>query len=988
MAISVEARTDIIGLVVGMFGAAPGASVLSSLVASYESGSTISQIAANLSATAEFKSIYPTFLTNGEYATKVVANLLVEASVEAKAEAVAVLTAALNGGMTRSTAMVEAIKFVSATATDNATFGTSAAAFDNKVAVAVYYSVDKQLSGDSLAQLQNVVAAVGSTAASVTTAKAAVDGVSNVGTTFTLTAGVNTVSGFAGDDTIIGDSSSTGATTLTALDNIDGGAGNDTLSITDVNALTIPTSATVKNVETANITTGGALNGDVSGWTGLTTLKAVSSTTAAVAQTVTAGATDVDLTSTYTDTTAGGGITTGAITVNGGKTVKINAVINGELNQTTTVGAISVTGTADTTAVTATQTAPATASATVKGVVNGTVSITDVNSASTTSAGKITTVSLTNFGAATVNTGALATVNLSGKGTSFDASTSGALTTATATTVGLNVNGLTTTGAVTFDTDVKTLNVDSSTAASTINSLVANSATAVNISGDKTLTLTGQTIAATAVVTSTNSAGVTLGTALATGSSFVGGDGADTITLTAGGTKAITMGAGDDTVNYAGAMGTGGSVDAGAGTDVIKMTAAQAVTATGSTAFAATVSNFEVLEISAATGAAAAINMANADGINSLTTNGVTVGALTVTNAAADFTYTQKALSSFASSIALATDTGTTDNVNLAYSAADGFTSTAALTVANVESIKITTTDANTTAQTAVIVTPITAAAATTVTVSGNMGVSLIGGMTQTTLTSLDASGLTATGAFGGLTWTSGALAAAATVKGGAAGTNVIDFSAATKAVTYTGGTGADTINFASANAQANVVTLGNGTNTFNGGTNATGNNSITGGTGVDTILVGNGNNTISAGEGADVLTIGSGSNTVTLGAGADIVNFAAAAASSAVFTTITDIAAGDQLDFTTVNAVTNAVGKLGAALTSGVSDYQTFLNAAAGKGAGTLSWFQFGGDTFIVQDVSATNSFAAGTDHVVKLTGLVDLSNSTIAAGDVLTIV
>ena len=117
-------------------------------------------------------------------------------------------------------------------------------------------------------------------------------------------------------------------------------------------------------------------------------------------------------------------------------------------------------------------------------------------------------------------------------------------------------------------------------------------------------------------------------------------------------------------------------------------------------------------------------------------------------------------------------------------------------------------------------------------------------------------------------------------------------------------------------------------------------------------------------------------------------MNFAAAASSSAVFTTITDIAAGDQLDFTTILAVTNAVGKLGAALTSGVSDYQTFLNAAAGKGAGTLSWFQFGGDTFIVQDVNASNSFSAGNDHVVKLTGLVDLSNSTIAAGDVLTIV
>ena len=40
MAITVEARTSIIELVVGMFGAAPGASVLSDLVAAYLAGST------------------------------------------------------------------------------------------------------------------------------------------------------------------------------------------------------------------------------------------------------------------------------------------------------------------------------------------------------------------------------------------------------------------------------------------------------------------------------------------------------------------------------------------------------------------------------------------------------------------------------------------------------------------------------------------------------------------------------------------------------------------------------------------------------------------------------------------------------------------------------------------------------------------------------------------------------------------------------------
>ena len=40
--------------------------------------------------------------------------------------------------------------------------------------------------------------------------------------------------------------------------------------------------------------------------------------------------------------------------------------------------------------------------------------------------------------------------------------------------------------------------------------------------------------------------------------------------------------------------------------------------------------------------------------------------------------------------------------------------------------------------------------------------------------------------------------------------------------------------------------------------------------------------------------------------------------------------------------------------------------------------WFQFGGDTYVVTDVSTATSFVNGTDMVVKLTGLVDLSTAT----------
>jgi S-layer protein len=65
------------------------------------------------------------------------------------------------------------------------------------------------------------------------------------------------------------------------LDSLDGGAGIDTLNIIDTPAATTPftvaTSAKVKNIEIANITSANnTVTADVSGWTGLTNANVVS----------------------------------------------------------------------------------------------------------------------------------------------------------------------------------------------------------------------------------------------------------------------------------------------------------------------------------------------------------------------------------------------------------------------------------------------------------------------------------------------------------------------------------------------------------------------------------------------------------------------------------------------------------------------------------------------------------------------------------------
>jgi hypothetical protein len=101
----------------------------------------------------------------------------------------------------------------------------------------------------------------------------------SVGTTFTLTAGADTIVGAGTNDVINAlsiNADGAAANTLTAFDSIDGGAGNDTLNIytgAGFNA-SLPTNLTVKNVETINYLNAdaGVATIDASKFVGATTI--------------------------------------------------------------------------------------------------------------------------------------------------------------------------------------------------------------------------------------------------------------------------------------------------------------------------------------------------------------------------------------------------------------------------------------------------------------------------------------------------------------------------------------------------------------------------------------------------------------------------------------------------------------------------------------------------------------------------------------------
>ncbi len=231
MAITAETRNDIIELVVTAYDAAPGTTLLTELVAIVDGGGTLADVAANLTTSDTWTSLYPSFQTAEEFANEWLGNLVPEASADALAEGVSVAVGLINGGASFADLILEAQSFLSATSETDASFGTSAANFNNKTEVAIHHTVTQERDGD-LGALQTAIASVTSDDTTVDSAKAEIDGNAGVGSTTTLTSSVDTVSGTPGNDTVKGVVSSTaGQTTLGAGDNINGQGGTDTLEI-------------------------------------------------------------------------------------------------------------------------------------------------------------------------------------------------------------------------------------------------------------------------------------------------------------------------------------------------------------------------------------------------------------------------------------------------------------------------------------------------------------------------------------------------------------------------------------------------------------------------------------------------------------------------------------------------------------------------------------------------------------------------------------
>lgn len=245
----------------------------------------------------------------------------------------------------------------------------------------------------------------------------------------------------------------------------------------------------------------------------------------------------------------------------------------------------------------------------------------------------------------------------------------------------------------------------------------------VTVAGDGSVKLTGATKADINATDSTG--GVTVDSALDNTAAFTGGAGNDTITLGAS-TQAHDMGAGDDTVELNGsALGTDGSVDGGDGEDTLVMSAdnAAAMTANNFKAF----TNFEVLGLNGGTGT---IQLDSFGDINQVTIAKALSGEVTIENMDSNGTLEFNAAAGQKITVNV-TDAGEeghiTDVLNVKLSAAESIENAGKeLVVNDVETINIEADDADDDGDAAHTL-QLTADAAKTVKVTGDADLALSG---------------------------------------------------------------------------------------------------------------------------------------------------------------------------------------------------------------------------------------------------------------------
>jgi len=431
--------------------------------------------------------------------------------------------------------------------------GTDLTAYNNKVAAATLFTSALDTSAEVLgysgasanSAAKSWLSTIGSDAtafAAATTPDAINSTINGVvqqqtpGQTFALTAGLDNFAGSNGNDTFnaFNFNATTGAaaTTLSAFDIIDGGAGNDTLNL-DLTGGNNSVTGTIRNIETINVT-GNAGTVDASVFQGATNVNLL-------------GGASANVTNLAAGTTAG---------------------FNG------TTGNISVTAAGASAAVALTKIAE-TATLSVSGSTLSSVTVSGAR-VDTDKSGALTAETLNVTAGKNVQT-----LTLNTNQATILTATAGSGSTKMITTVDASAS----TGGITLAGDADLANIKTGTGNDTI---TINAVTAAATGTTAAVNATVSTGAGSDnIVVNASGDGMTTVDA---------GAGADGITVIKGAGSVMIMGGdGDDVIVIDGTLSTKDVIDGGAGTDLIKMAAATERTADDYIVFNKLVTNFETI---------------------------------------------------------------------------------------------------------------------------------------------------------------------------------------------------------------------------------------------------------------------------------------------------------------------------------------------------------------------------------------------------------
>ncbi|WP_163649481.1 DUF4214 domain-containing protein [Modicisalibacter sp. 'Wilcox'] len=712
-------------------------------------------------------------------------------------------------------------------------------ALDNKVEVAQYYTAN---AGDNFSAdaAEAAIANVDGSLQSVQDAKAEIDSgsVSN-GQTFTLTDGIDNLSGTATDDTFIGDD-----TSANAGDTIDGKAGTDTLKLFNTTALGNISGIENVVINGSNGTVNVANNADVT----TLTLK------------------NTDL----TDGVVGPAAAASTYTVADGQTVALEGVTDA----------------------------------------GGTDDFLQINSAASVTSQDVT---------------------LNGVGDTAPAGNE----------AGFNINGA----------GVETLNVEATGKDSNVALRnTGNSLDTLNVSGDSAVQFSG-TIPNATSITSTNTAGVTLTTNVATntaaGLSVAMAEGDDSVTLAQGaGANALTnntsvdLAAGDDTLsitnlNAAANIQDGASFAGGEGTDTLNIHNGAVLDATRGALF----SGFETVDLANGTGTYDLSTLEANNSIDSLVVSQALVGGTTVTNLAegADVEIGAALTGALVINQKDAGAGSPDDSLDVTVDARAGITTGGNLDINDIETVNLSVKGTGSTTTQTQTITTLTADEATKITIDASDANATIGDLVAESAVLVDAS------------------ASAEDVS-----ITTTDAFTATSGVSFKGGEGDDTINLTGADTAAAAATD------------------------LDFVVQGNG--------GADAITL------AAAGTGVDQVVYAAQSDSTATdFDSIANFAANeDSVDLSAFgisgqadDAVLDKSAAWGAGVSLNASGDVEVTDAVAGnffndagidRGVAVAS---DGTDSYVFVDTDGNGDFNADGDMVIQLAGGTDTAGAVASVGD-----